>query len=1697
MGEKKLHYKMYKDGKKFVFAAIATLSFFVFGGVSTVTVHADTTSGNLTAATVNSTSDTKNAVSSAATVASSSSDTKSAAQSAATVASSASDTKSAAQSAATAVSSASDTKSAAQSANSATDEEDTNKSTDSTASSNASKAESVSDSKTSQDAQQTSANSQSSSQVSSSSSSAVSSSETVTNNSSSNENNVVAENSSSVASTALSTKDQNNSAVANKKVLAAADTQVDSWKIGDASRPRVDAVDVSSYQDGMTQANFNELKAKGVKTVIVKVTQGNNYTNPYASQEINYAQNAGLNIMVYHYATFNSTDSAKQEANYLLQKLNTLNLAKTTRIFADMEDVGTSSDDVKDNLLNFFNVLNAAGYTDHAAYTYLNYQYLAQVIAAVGKQNIWLAQYPYTPSASNLKNTDYGAWQDSSQTELSGYDGYLDSSIDYDGLVVYQTANNGFIHQDANVYYYYENNTKVTGQKKINNYWYYFDDATGAMVTGFKSIANQNKTVYYNSNGQMQYGQQHLNGHWYLFDNTTGAMQTGFQKIANQHKTVYYANNGQMQYGQQHLNGHWYLFDQKTGAMQTGFKSIANQNKTVYYNSNGQMQYGQQHLNGHWYLFDNTTGAMQTGFQKIANQHKTVYYANNGQMQYGQQHLNGHWYLFDQKTGAMQTGFQFITSQNKLVYYDPTGKMQYGQQLIHGKRYNFNQKTGALKVSPGQNLIDGHWYLFDSHGTMQTGFQKITNQHKTVYYANNGQMQYGQQHLNGHWYLFDQKTGAMQTGFKYISQQNKTVYYNSQGQMQYSWQKINNDQYYFDPVNGSMATGKVKIAGTTFDFSNEGKLERLMAFRNLLAQQINEKLNQKLDVNWQNTQDNYLAFSLHDVAQLVAQGDLNATDQAVEQNLLENDNLTGTVAVYTTDITGDTVQIAADNGTTDFMDWYQDQLKDTNWQSLGVGGIIDLANKNSWVAAYVLYRPGQDTANQTSSVTSKTSYEITATYKNAGVTNDVTEPLQAKQSVSSSDLNLTTTIPEKLLQGNSNSEFSQTDLENIYQTLSGSSSAIEGNKTYYDSQGNPYHYEFWLAGQSATDKENNFVSINTGKKYGDQLLIQLTATLVWGKPVSSDSTTTATGVPTSSMTADQITAAYKNGTDTGLRYEGVTVKPIAGMTDDTIRGVDISSYIALQNAGVQFYDYNGKPADLVQVLHEAGVNYLRLRLWVDPLNAENQTYSGGASDEYNELQIAKEAAKYGMKVLLDFQYSDFWADPGKQVVPKAWEKENSAEIAESVYLYTRKTISDFKETGVEIGMVQIGNEITNGVLGIIASRDANESYTNIWNDNQKAGIISSYLNAGSKAVRKLAPKAKVVIQLETPNVQKYSTIMTALKNNNVDYDVLGSSYYPFWSTNDNNGNGLGKGANTPNNLEAVEKMVRDNFGKEFVVLETGWTNSLQDADGTGNSIGSNQSSYAYENSPQGQVDELESMYQAIVNQNGLGAFYWEPAWIPVKAGWSNWSYNDEMSDLYGTGWASKYAVGYAPNNVMYYNGKPAWGGTTWDNVSLFDDLGYPLQSLNVYKGMLSGYQTPTISTSNINLQIDSIYDNGVKLKNGTLKVGDVLATNDTNLSSGVSDSALTGKWESKIGTTQLNKIAAQLNGNSTAIIDSQTYYSTDGQAYHYEFWLSEGQSSEQKEWNFVNDNQNALYGSTLTAHVSASLVWGPAKQELS
>lgn len=144
---------------------------------------------------------------------------------------------------------------------------------------------------------------------------------------------------------------------------------------------------------------------------------------------------------------------------------------------------------------------------------------------------------------------------------------------------------------------------------------------------------------------------------------------------------------------------------------------------------------------------------------------------------------------------------------------------------------------------------------------------------------------------------------------------------------------------------------------------------------------------------------------------------------------------------------------------------------------------------------------------------------------------------------------------------------------------------------------------------------------------------------------------------------------YKYGDDTGLKQQKVTIKKVKNMSDSTIRGIDISSYTALKKAGVKYYDNEGKEASLLKVLSDNGVNYIRIRIWNDPYNEKGETYGGGSNDVKAGLEIAKEAAKYNIKVLLGFHYSDFWADPAVQLLPKAWEKDrnNQEKMCSNVY----------------------------------------------------------------------------------------------------------------------------------------------------------------------------------------------------------------------------------------------------------------------------------------------------------------------------------------------------------------------------------------------------------------------------------------------
>ncbi|WP_270780993.1 GH25 family lysozyme [Ligilactobacillus acidipiscis] len=521
---------------------------------------------------------------------------------------------------------------------------------------------------------------------------------------------------------------QNDQTVPNQPRIASLTKTIstDQFNIGDKRYTTADAVDISSWQSWMTQADFNYLKQIGIRTIIVKTTEGHNYTNPYAQNQITMAKNAGLNVSIYHFVRFNDTNSARTEANYAASVMNNFKLPYSTLIFADIEADETRQDNLNMNsaLKMFWSVLNQHGYTNHGVYVGPYYEYLNQVVATVGKNRTWLAQYPYTPTKSGYyeqqwQTAGYGGWQFSSQAKLRGNS--LDVSHSFNSLL---TSPN--------------NSTIITnGQLSQNGHWYLYKG--GRLQTGLQYISDQHKTVLYNSYGQMVYGENKVNGHWYLFDSVTGAMKTGFQHISQENKTAFYDANGQMVYGERKINGHWYLFDSVTGAMKTGFQHIKQGNKTAFYDANGQMVYGERKINGHWYLFDSVTGAMKTGFQHINQGNKTAFYDANGQMVYGERKINGHWYLFDSVTGAMKTGFQHIKQGNKTVFYDANG------QMVHG-----------------ESKINGHWYLFDSvTGAMKTGFQHINQGNKTAFYNTNGQMLYGYQKINGKIYYFDTITGAL------------------------------------------------------------------------------------------------------------------------------------------------------------------------------------------------------------------------------------------------------------------------------------------------------------------------------------------------------------------------------------------------------------------------------------------------------------------------------------------------------------------------------------------------------------------------------------------------------------------------------------------------------------------------------------------------------------------------------------------------------------------------------------------------------------------------------------------------------------------------------------------------------------------------------------------------------------------------
>lgn len=390
-----------------------------------------------------------------------------------------------------------------------------------------------------------------------------------------------------------------------------------------------------------------------------------------------------------------------------------------------------------------------------------------------------------------------------------------------------------------------------------------------------------------------------------------------------------------------------------------------------------------------------------------------------------------------------------------------------------------------------------------------------------------------------------------------------------------------------------------------------------------------------------------------------------------------------------------------------------------------------------------------------------------------------------------------------------------------------------------------------------------------------------------------------------------------------------------------VRGADISSYQSLTRAGAQFYDYEGNLLDdagFFQLLSRAGFNYVRIRVWVDPFDAQGNGYGGGNNDLEAAKYLARLATDVGLRVLIDFHYSDFWADPGKQQAPKAWAGYSLQEKIDAVESYTYdslKTIKTWSSEGYMVDMVQIGNETTSGICG----------ETNWAN-------MAQIFAAGARAVRRLdeerMEETKLTIHFTNP--EKSSNMKgfaDKLNQYGVDYDVFATSWYPYWH-------------GSTENLTAVLKYVADTYGKQVLVAETSWAWTLADGDGWDNTVSpsGNSSNMPYAFTQQGQADELTAAAKAVlaVGEKGLGVFYWENAWIPVQYAYDDagnldqsiLASNQAAWEQYGCGWASSYAGGYQADAAQWY------GGSAVDNQAMFDFHGKALDSLWTWQYMMLG-----------------------------------------------------------------------------------------------------------------------------------------------
>lgn len=406
------------------------------------------------------------------------------------------------------------------------------------------------------------------------------------------------------------------------------------------------------------------------------------------------------------------------------------------------------------------------------------------------------------------------------------------------------------------------------------------------------------------------------------------------------------------------------------------------------------------------------------------------------------------------------------------------------------------------------------------------------------------------------------------------------------------------------------------------------------------------------------------------------------------------------------------------------------------------------------------------------------------------------------------------------------------------------------------------------------------------------------------------------------------------------------VSQVSYMTDDFARGVDISAVTALENSGASYSYLDGTSGDIFDILAGAGVNYVRIRIWNNPYDSSSpyKGYGAGNCDLYNAKVLGKRATDAGMKVFIDFHYSDFWADPAKQYAPKAWADYSLSYKKDAVYNFTYQSLEELLDYGVDVGMVQIGNETNSTMCGV------GGLYDGVWDFSSG---VAELMQQGCYAVDDINSSYSLDIQKVlhfTDLLENGKWYAECIDELGVDYDVFATSFYPMWH-------------GTTDDLADTLTYIAETYDKKVMVAETAYPYTYDNADTQGNNIGDSSAMVCsnYSVNVSGQAQALRDVFAAVAEVNsskwgyGLGAFYWEPEWIAVDS--STWG-------TYGSGWASSSSGNYEllyNDSVEYYSTTDS--GSTWDNMCLFDENGQAMKSLYVFNDICGNSSTTSSGES--------------------------------------------------------------------------------------------------------------------------------------